>query len=593
MRLSLYKTVIYLIAMVLLLTSFKIITPKEDIIKLNYQNDETPTYYQIIDMYKKLDSVSKNAKLIEYGLTDVGKPLHLFVITDDADFNPKSIHRKGKTVIMINNGIHPGEPCGIDASLQFANDILINKNNLNINLKNTVICIIPVYNIGGELNRSAYNRTAQIGPKECGFRGNAKNLDLNRDFVKCDSENAKSFTKIFQLWEPEIFLDTHTTNGSDHQYTITLIPPQPCSMQKIHENFLREEMLPALYKKMDTTDYTLIPYVIPFNRSPENGITSYVQTGKYSSGYTQLFNCLGFMTENHVYKSYNDRVRSAYSFIVSLVEYSNSNSDKIISNKERVDKAIENQKEFVLRYKLDTSKYSFINFKGYKAGQFKSPLTGLMRFGYDNTKPWEEEIKYFDYYIPEISVQKPEYYVVPQAWSEVVLRLKMNNIEMKRLVKDTILTVEVYYIINYEDEKRQNNGHRVHRNVETSAEIQQIAYYEGDYIIKLNQKSNRYIVEMLEPRGEEAFFAWNFFDSCLETREYFSSYGFEKNAINYLEVHPEFKAEFNKKRKEDKEFAANHRAQLTYIYHNTEWNEVSYNRYPVARINEKLKLPIQ
>jgi len=593
MRLSLCKTVIYLIAMVLLLTSFKIITPKEDIIKLNYQNDETPTYYQIIDMYKKLDSVSKNAKLIEYGLTDVGKPLHLFVITDDADFDPKSIHEKGKTVVIINNGIHPGEPCGIDASLQFANDILINKNNLKAVLENVVICIIPVYNIGGELNRSAYNRSAQIGPKECGFRGNAKNLDLNRDFCKCDTKNAKSFTEIFQIWQPEIFLDTHTTNGSDHQYTITLISPQPSSMQSIHENFLRKEMIPALYNKMKSTNYTLIPYVIPFKRSPENGIVSYVQTGKYSSGYTQLFNCLGFMTENHVYKSYNDRVRSAYSFIVSLVEYSNLNSDKIISNKERVDKAIENQKEFVLRYKLDTSKYSFINFKGYEAGQFRSPLTGLMRFGYDKTKPWEKEIKYFDYYIPEISVQKPEYYIVPQAWSEVIERLKMNNIAMKRLVKDTSLTVDVYYITNYEDGKRRYNGHFTHRNVETRTETQKIAYYKGDYVIKLNQKSNRYIIEMLEPKGEESFFVWNFFDSCLETREYFSSYGFEKNAINYLNEHPKFKAEFNKKRKEDKEFASNHRAQLAYIYHNTEWDEISYNRYPVARINEKLNLPIK
>jgi hypothetical protein len=593
MKLVFNKTYFFAFAILLFLFSCKTDIRKGDIIKLNYQNDETPTYYQIIEKYKQLANSSENAKLIEYGLSDAGKPLHLFVISGDSDFNPKSLHKNGKTIVMINNGIHPGEPCGIDASLQFANDILINKNNLKVNLENTVICIIPVYNIGGALNRSAYNRTGQIGPKECGFRGNAKNLDLNRDFVKCDTENAKSFTKIFQLWEPEIFLDTHTTNGSNHQYTITLIPPQPNSIPRKQESFLREEMLPALYKKMDSTDYSLIPYVVPFNRSPENGIMSYVQTGKFSSGYAQLFNCLGFMTENHVYKSYFDRVRSVYSFIASLVKYGNTNSNKINSIKKNVDNSIKEQKEFILKYKLDTSKFSFINFKGFEAGNFESPLTGVKRFGYDENKPWEKKIKYYDYYIPKVVVEKPEYYIIPQAWSEVISRIKINNIEMKRLIKDTILTVEVYYITNYNDNKRKNNGHRVHNNVETSREMQQIAYYKGDYVIRTNQKSNRYIVEMLEPKGAESFFAWNFFDSCLETREYFSSYGFEKNAMNYLESHPDFKAKFNKKRKEDVEFASNHREQLAYIYHNTEWDELSYNRYPVTRINEKCNLPIQ
>ncbi|MEA3318258.1 MAG: M14 family zinc carboxypeptidase, partial [Bacteroidota bacterium] len=142
------KWVVYLILLTIFLSSCNSDIPKGDIIKLNYCNNETPTYSQIIDMYKQLDNFSGKAKLIEYGLSDVGKPLHLFVISANGNFNPETLHKKGKTVVFINNGIHPGEPCGIDASLQFANDILINKNNLDINLENTVICIIPVYNIG-------------------------------------------------------------------------------------------------------------------------------------------------------------------------------------------------------------------------------------------------------------------------------------------------------------------------------------------------------------------------------------------------------------------------------------------------------------
>lgn len=564
----------------------------DDIISLNYKNDETPTYYEIIEMYSKLGDAFKEAKLLEYGITDAGKPLHLFVISKDKDFNPISIRQKGKTVLLINNGIHPGETCGIDASLKFANDILLNKGDLKINLENTVVCIIPVYNVGGSLNRSAFHRTGHTSPKESGFRGNAKNLDLNRDFVKCDTKNAITFTKIFQLWKPEVFLDTHTTNGSEHQYVITLIAPQHNSMHPVHDSFLKEKMLPQLYAKMKAGKYEMIPYVIPYGKSPKDGIISYVQTGKFSSGYAQLFNSLGFMTENHIYKSYSDRVESVYSFIKELLIFTNDNYLEIINNKKKVDDLISKQNNFVINYKLDDSRFDTIEFKGYEAGNYTSPVTGLKRFGYDLTKPFIKDIPYYDYYKPDKTITKPVYYVVPQAWSEVIDRFKLNNIKMERLSKDTALSVEVYYIESFEDERRQNNGHNVHRDIKIRSENQKINYYKGDYIIKVNQPYNRYIVEMLEPLAAESFFAWNFFDPCLESREYFSSYGFEANALKYLNGHPEFKLKFEEKKKNDRKFAKNHRQQLSYIYYNTEWNETSYKRYPVTRINKELKLPL-
>jgi hypothetical protein len=575
-------------------------TITEDVITLNYSNDETPSYYEAIEMYQKLADSFKEAKLIEYGVTDAGKPLHLFVISKNKDFNPESIKRDGKTVVLINNGIHPGEPCGIDASLQFANDILLNKNDLQVTLDNTVLCIIPIYNVGGALNRSHYHRTGHTSPKESGFRGNAQNLDLNRDFVKCDTKNAVTFTTIFQEWKPDVFLDTHTTNGSDHQYAQTLIAPQHNSMHPVHGKFLTDVMLPELYENMKKGNYELIPYVIPYSkssenyydRSPKNGILSYIQTPKFSSGYTQLFNCLGFMTENHIYKTYYDRVMSAYDFIAELLIFTNKHSQEIIKNRKQVDELISKQEDFHLTYTLDTTKYDKIEFKGYETSISKSPVTGVERFGYDVSKPFTKEIKYYDYYNPTLTIKKPVYYVIPQAWDKVIERFKLNKIEMERLSKDVSLEVEVYYIEKFENERRQNNGHHVHRKVEVRKDTQEIDYYKGDYIVEVNQASNRYIVEMLEPQSPDAFFAWNFFDSCLESREYFSSYGFEANALQYLNDHPDFKAGFDKKRQEDPEFAKNHRAQMAYIYTNTEWNETSRKRYPVARINNKIDLPL-
>src|SRR5438876_3637621 len=153
---------------------------------------ESPSYFEIIDWWKKMDASSSYIKMIEMGPTDAGFLLHLVIVSMDKDFNFESLRKKNKRIILINNGIHPGEPDGIDASMLLARDIAINKIKLPGNI---VLAIIPVYNIGGCLNRSANYRIDQNGPEEKGFGGNSQNLDLNRDFIKCDSKEARSFAE--------------------------------------------------------------------------------------------------------------------------------------------------------------------------------------------------------------------------------------------------------------------------------------------------------------------------------------------------------------------------------------------------------------
>lgn len=565
--------------------SIVVFAQKQPLLKLKYEQNYTPTYYEIIEMYQLLDARYENAKLIESGLTDSGKPLHTFIINSKNEFNPGKIKQQGKSVLLINNGIHAGEPCGIDASLQFADNILQNKNGMASLLKNTVIVIIPAYNIGGVLNRSAFNRANQTTPYETGFRGNAANYDLNRDFVKCDSENAKSFTSVFQKWDPDIFLDTHTTNGSDHQYSVTLIAPQPDMFPPTQERFLREKMLPDLFSKMEKGEYKLIPYVSWMYRDPKRGIKMTQESARYSSGYASLFNCYGMMTENHVYKPYADRVKSCYQFIEVLANFTSKNAKEIIESRKKGFEETISAKTHPINFELDTTIFREIEFKGYEVDEKQiSPVTGLERFGYDQSKPYTNQIKYYDVYNPTETIKIPEYYILPQAYKMVIERLLLNKVEFQTIKNDTIFEVEIDYIDEFSNAKRPYNGHYFHDKVTTRSEIQKIKYFAGDLIIPARQKKIKYLVEILEPKARDSFFRWNFFDNILDTREYFSSYGFEENAMKYLNEHPEFKKQLQTKQKSDHEFAKNHRAQLAYIYNNTEWAEKTYKRYPVGKI---------
>ena len=205
-------------------------------------------------------------KLINYGTTDVGKPLTLVVLSRDKVFDPALIKKEGKRVLLINNGIHPGEPEGIDASMMLSRDML-KKNALP---KNVVICMIAVYNIDGCLNRGL-SRINQNGPRAYGFRGNYRNLDLNRDFIKADSRNALAFEQILNTWNPEIFLDNHTSDGADYQYVMTLIETQKDKQNPILADYTSKTLSPFLYKSMKESGYEMTPYVESEEKSPDNG----------------------------------------------------------------------------------------------------------------------------------------------------------------------------------------------------------------------------------------------------------------------------------------------------------------------------------
>ena len=574
-----------LISITLIIASTFASAQNKPLLSLKYEQNYTPTYYEVVEMYNLLDANYENAKLIDVGLTDSGKPLHTFIINNENVFDSKKIKAQGKSVLLINNSIHPGEPAGIDASLQFADDILRNKNGMASLLKNTVIVIIPAYSIGGLLNRSAYNRSGQTTPYETGFRGNAANLDLNRDFTKCDSENAKNFVKLFQNWDPDIFLDTHTTNGSDHQYSVTLIAPQPDMFPPTQEKFLREKMIPELFSKMKQGEYELIPYVSWMYRDPKLGIKMTQESARYSSGFASLFNSYGMMTENHIYKPYADRVKSCYQFIDVLANFTSENAEEIIESRKTGNKESISAKTHSINFELDTTIFREIEFKGYEIDENQiSPVTGLKRFGYDRTKPYTNNIKYFDVYSSTEEINVPEYYILPQTWKSVVNRLLLNGIVFQPLQNDTIIEVEIYYIEEFSNGNQPFNGHYFHDKVSTRSEIQKIKYYAGDLIIPVRQKGIKYLIEMLEPKARDSFFRWNFFDNILDSREYFSSYGFEENALKYMNEHPEFKKEFQEKQKSDEDFANSHRAQLSYIYYNSEWAEETYKRYPVGKI---------
>ncbi len=558
------------------------------------QPGKTATYDQCIAFYKQLDEKYEHAKLITCGLTDIGRPLHLFVISNDGDFTPSSIQMKNKRIFLINNGIHPGEPDGIDASMKFADDLLSRKIPDTL-LNHVVICIIPVYNIDGALNRGCCSRANQNGPEEYGFRGNAKNLDLNRDFIKCDAENTRSFTKLFREWDPDVFVDTHVSDGADYQYTMTLISTQHNKLNRNLGGYVQIELTPLLFQKMQEKNDEMIPYVnsLNYDDSPEKGITEFLEIPRFSTGYAALYNTIGFVSETHMLKPFDARVKSTYNLLESLLESIDVDYERIGDLRKKAKRDCASQQTFPLQWTLDTTHFELVNFKGYEAKFKTSTVTGQQRMYYDHNAPYGRSIKFFNQYKASVSADKPAMYIIPQAWTEVIDRMKLNKIELARLSKDTTLEAEVYYIENYATSHDPYEGHYLHSKVEIRKETQALKFYKGDYVIHVDDVNNRYIVETLEPQGVDSWFAWGFFDAILQQKEWFSDYVYEEKAEAVLKQNPELKVEFETKQKTDTAFAKNANAQLAYIFQHSPNFEKTYKRYPVARLNKLIVLPLE
>jgi hypothetical protein len=542
---------------------------------------ESATYFEAIDWYKNLDKQSPQVLVKQMSITDAGYPLHVVLVSNDGKFDAAQWHKQNKAVILINNGIHPGEPDGIDASMLLVRDIVTKKIKLP---DNVCLAFIPVYNIGGCLNRASTSRVNQNGPKEYGFRGNAQNLDLNRDFTKNDSKEAKAFAQIFHLLDPDILIDNHVSDGADYQHTMTLLTTQYDKLGKSLGGWLKDNFEPQLYNSMAEKKWDMIPYVNFETTDFSKGMEMFYDPPRYSSGYAALFQTIGFVPETHMLKTFKERVLSTYALMQTVIEKAALNANALIAARNEEKRLVKEQNKFPLSWAADSTKSSSITFKGYEQAFKTSDATGLQRMYYNRSKPITKEVVFFDVFNPSNFINKPKAYIIPQGWNAVVDLLQLNNVTVMQLSNDTIIEVESYKIEDYKSYARPYEKHHKNFAVKTSSSKQKIKFLKGAYVINMNQRANRYITEMLEPTGDDSFFAWNFFDAILQQKEGYSDYRWDDVAAEVLKNNPDLKIKLEEKKKADIKFAENASAQLDFIYKNSAYYEPGHNRYPVYRL---------
>jgi len=549
--------------------------------ELGNQN-QTTTWSDCIAWYEEL--ARRYPSVLRFGAigtSDAGVPIHAGVVSSDGVFSREAIKQSGRPVFFNNNGIHPGEPEGVDGCMALVRDFCTQPSRLAA-LGETVFIFIPLYNVDGSLNRANTSRVNQDGPEQFGFRGNSRHLDLNRDFVKCDTLTAQVFNKFFTSWDPDVMVDTHTSNGADYSYTMTLIHTQPDKLGGDLGAFLRDTMLPAMYEQMEARGWPTCPYVNPVKDSPDHGIADFLETARFSTGYAALHHTIGFMPETHMLKPFKDRYDSMRALVETALDFTVKNAAQIQALRRAAKEAGRTRAEWPIHWTMDEQNPGSFRFKGYEAGYKPSVLGDYSRLYYDRSKPWERDIAWYNRFNADITVPAPKAYVIPQAWREAIERLELNGVKMERVAEDRMDEVGYYHIVSVASRPNAYEGHMFHDDVQLEQRRGQVLLRAGDVIVPLDQDKARYVVETLEPLAHDSFFRWGFFNSVLEKKEAYSDYVFEDEAERLLNEEPELAAKFATWKAANASLLANQEAVLDFIFANcARYREPEWRRYPV------------
>ena len=549
--------------------------------------NQTSTWSDCIAFYQKLAADFPNVlHFSQIGTSDAGVPIHAGIVSAEGIFERAVLKHLKRPIFFNNNGIHPGEPEGIDVCMALVRDFCLQPELLAA-LAQTVYLFIPVYNVDGCLNRQNTSRVNQDGPEQFGFRANSRNLDLNRDFIKCDSFSAQVFNRFFSDWDPDVMVDTHTSNGADYSYTMTLIQTQADKLGGALGVFLRESMLPAIFQEMTARGWPTCPYVNPVKVTPDDGIEDFLETPRFSTGYAALHHTIGFMPETHMLKPYADRLASMRALVQTVLAFTVANAAQIQSLRAQAKQNAAKKSVWPVCWHADYSRQSTFLFKGYKAVQRPSKLGNYQRLAYDRNQPWQADIAYFNFFSPSVEIKTPFAYLIPQAWREVIERLIWNKVELQRLAVDQTFSVQSYQILSVQSRPHAYEGRMFHEQVELQRQAHIIHARAGDYLLNLQQPNARYAVETLEPQAHDSFFRWGFFNSVLEKKEAFSDYIFEDSALAMLQEEPELNAKFEQWKSQFPELLADQNAVLEFIFaHGTRHHEPEWRRYPVYSIFE-------
>lgn len=545
----------------------------------------TSGYVETINYFKRLDTASSYAKLIKFGNSSQGRDLNCLIVSEDKAFLPFYAKKTKKPVILVQSGIHAGEIEGKDASMLLLREILITKEREDL-IENAVLMFIPILNVDGHERKSPYNRINQNGPAEMGWRTTARNLNLNRDFVKAYTPEMKAFLKLYNKWLPDLFVDIHTTNGADYQYTLTYAISKHKDVPPKTSGWVRNSFIPYVTNYVENEGFLISPFIWFIDRNVKNGMKDWVAGPRFSNGYASVQNRPGLLIETHMLKPYKERVFATEAMLKGVLELVNNEYDELIEiNTEADERAIVKhgieREPYPISFQF-TDEADTFNYKGINYEYRYNKIAGVS-IKYFTGEKVEYQIPYYNRSKIRNDIKPPRAYLIPKEWKQLVDKLKLHGVDVTRLTSEMKFRVEKIVFDSVDFAEKPYEG-RFRTSFGYHKEMEEVEVPAGTYFVPIDQREIGVIIHLLEPDAPDSFVKWGFLNQIFERKKYFEMYSMAPIAEKMAEENPGLMEEFQDKLENDKEFRENPRASLNFFYERSPYFDEKYMVYPVMRV---------
>ena len=528
----------------------------------------------------------KAVRCTTFGTTPEGRPMKALVASTSGALTPEQAQRRGLPVVLVQGGIHAGEIDGKDAGFLALREVLEDEAAAGA-LDKLVWVFVPVFNVDGHERFGAWNRPNQRGPKEMGWRTTAQNYNLNRDYLKADTPEMQAMLHLVQRWDPLVTVDLHATNGAQFEHDISIqVEPLHAGDAGLRKAglALRTGVIDDLAKQGSLP----LPYYPSFvvNDDPTSGFEDSVPPPRFSHGYYLLRNRIAMLVETHSWKTYPVRVRITRNTVVSVLEHVAREGASWQAAAKQADIAaasLGGRSEPLTYVAAPTART--VDFRGYAYTRTMSAVSGAPMTRYDETTPqiWKVPLK--DDIRPGLVVDAPDAgYLVPAAEASwVAAVLKTHGLEYRLLGKAWQGDADAFRARKTRFGAGPVETHQ-RLTVEGDWQRETRGVPTGSLFVPIAQAKSRLVMALLEPQAPDSLLAWGRFNNAFERKEYMEDYVAETVAREMLQD-PAVKAEFERRLRDDKAFAADPGARLEFFYRkHPSWDE-RYQLYPVLRVD--------
>lgn len=539
----------------------------------------SPSYDETFVWLDKLVATSDMLKKVSIGKSPQGREIWMIVASKEGAEDAATLSSNDKPTLLVQAGIHSGEIDGKDAGMMLLRDIVFNgKAEL---LDNANLLFVPIFSVDGHERSTEYNRVNQRGPVNMGWRTTAQNLNLNRDYAKADTPEMQHMLRAINIWQPDLYIDVHVTDGIDYQYDVTFGYNLPQGLSPAIHHWLESSYRPSIESALSEQGHIPGPLVFAIdNTDITKGMSLWNASPRFSNGYGDARHLPTILIENHSLKPFKQRVLGTYVMLESSLKAIANNSTKLKS-------AIQQDKyryspRVTLTWQQEQQAEGW-DFKGIGYSLKQSAISGNEIVRWNGQPKLYPNLPVIGGTKADIIVNRPDTYYIPSQWQEVIERLSVHGIRMTRLDKPTELKLQQYQLTNPSFNSRDYEG-RQQVKAEVSLQGVDAKLPVGTVRIDTKQPLGDLAILLLEPQSPDSLFQWGFFNPIFTRTEYIENYAVEPLAVKMLKDDPTLQAEFDKALK-DPEFAANPRARLRWFYERSPYYDNQYLKYPVLRSN--------